>query len=72
MTESQDIARLRQEQKENQNRDEYIYLLDDLEGALQDLFIQANRDSIETDDILEKVKLMIEDTQDIKIKVERV
>lgn len=72
MIESQDIARLQQEQKENQNRDEYIYLLDELEGALQDIFIQANRDNIETDDILEKVKLMIEDTQDIKIKIERV
>lgn len=70
--ESNEYKQVIEEQKQEQDREEYNYLLDELEGSLQDIFIQANRDNIPTDDILEKVKLMIEDTQDIKIEIERV
>lgn len=70
--ENNEYRQVQEEEKQDQDRQEYQNLLDEFEGGLQDLLLQANKDNITTNDILQTIKEMIEDTQDIKVKIERV
>jgi len=70
--EHNEYRQVQEENKQEQDRQEYQDLLDEFEGGLQDVLIQANKDGIVLDDILSTIKKMVEDTQDIKIKIERV
>lgn len=67
-----DYKQAMNEQREEQDREDYKIVLDEFEGDIQEVLLQANKDNLELEDILEVIVKMIDDTQDIKVKIERV
>lgn len=72
MMEYNDYKQAMNEQREEQDREDYKIVLDEFEGDIQEVLLQANKDNLELEDILEVIVKMIDDTQDIKVKIERV